>query len=147
MVMGDRAHFFCQIQGYYGDMILRINGRITALNFQIPSNLVVTTENGTPDDDMPYTNISINITASKKRNNTVLECYNTYFGRQGASKATLIVRGTALIFLSIPLCLVLIRRTWGTRGEVQCFTEWRWETYSAALATSVHLGGLSNHWI
>ena len=92
VVLGDTAHFFCQIQGNYGDIRLRVNGRATALNFRTPT-LIVTAENGTSDDDMPYTNISISIIASKECNNTVLECYNTNFGRESASNATLIIRG------------------------------------------------------
>ena len=92
MALGDTARFFCQIQGNYGDLRLRVNGSVKAFNFQTP-NLSVTAENGTSDDDMPYTNISISITATKKRNNTELECYDTNFGREGASNATLIVKG------------------------------------------------------
>ena len=77
--LGDTAHFFCQIQGNYGDLRLRVNGSFKGFDFQTP-NLSVTAENGTSDDDdMPYTNISISITATKKCNNTELECYDTNF--------------------------------------------------------------------
>ena len=95
LVLRETAHFFCQIQGNYGDMKLSVNGRAVALNFRTPS-LIVTAENGTSADDMPYTNISINITASIRRNNTVLGCYNAIIGRDSASKATMIIRGITL---------------------------------------------------
>ena len=91
VVLGDVAHFFCRIQGRYGDLRLRIGGRATTLDFTAPGNLIITTENGTSVDDISFTNISINITASKTRNNTLLECYDKNI--ESSSKATLTIKG------------------------------------------------------
>ena len=91
VVLGDEAHFFCRIQGRYEDLRLRIGGRAITLGFTAPGNLIITTENGTSVDDISFTNISINITASKTRNRTLLECYDK--NRESSSKATLTTKG------------------------------------------------------
>ena len=93
VVLGDVAHFFCQIQGRYEDLRLRIGRSVKSLDFH-DLDIIVTTENGsTVDDDMAFTNITINITASEKHNNTLLECYDVDLGREGSSKATLTIKG------------------------------------------------------
>ena len=100
VLLGQKAHFFCQIQGRYQNLRLRIDGRRTSLNFNVGGGLIITTENETS----VYTsivNINITITATKQLNNTKLECYDVTLGRESASNATLIIQGRSAILLLI----------------------------------------------
>ena len=100
VLLGQKAHFFCQIQGRYQNLRLRIDGSLTSLNFK-GDGLIITTENDTSVDTSIMNNISISITATKQRNNTKLECYDDTLGRESASNATLIIQGRSAILLII----------------------------------------------
>ena len=96
----EQALFFCQVQGGYDDLRLRVNGSVKTLNFHAVNNLIITTENVTLSSGSPTMvfNITINITATKTHNNTVVECYMKSLGREKASTATLIIKGERLRF-------------------------------------------------
>ena len=92
VLLREEGMFFCQVMG--NDPKLRIDGQDTALPYNAPGDLVITVENATSVDSMINVyNISITITATKKRNNTLLECYDQTMSREDASKAILIVQG------------------------------------------------------
>ena len=52
--------FFCQVQGGYDDLRLRVNGSVTALNYCSVNNLIITTENVTLDSTVAF-NTTLNI--------------------------------------------------------------------------------------
>ena len=99
--LGQESHFFCQLQGRYQNLRLRIDGRISNLNFK-GGDLIITTESET-SVDVSIMNINITITATKQRNNTKLECYDETLGRESASNATLIIQGRSIILLIITI--------------------------------------------
>ena len=94
----EQVLFFCQVQGGYDDLRLRVNKSLTALSYHAVNNLIITTENVTLSSGSPTMvfNITINITATKTRNNTLVECYKKSLGREKASTATLIIKGERL---------------------------------------------------
>ena len=88
----EEGKFFCQVMG--NDAKLRINGVHTALSYNVPGDLIITVDNApSVNSIINVSNITIMITATKKRNNTLLECYDQTMSREDASKATLIVQG------------------------------------------------------
>ena len=94
MLLGKQARFFCQMQSKYEDLRFRINGGVTTLSLQTPG-ITLTIENRTLGSDASMTVYSINITinATKKRNNTELECYDITLGRENTPSATLTILG------------------------------------------------------
>ena len=99
VLLGQEAHFFCQILGRYQNLTLRIDGSLTSLaNYNIPGNITVTTENGTSVEGELIKSININIIGSIYRNNTILECYDSSLGRENSSKAILTVQGRESVY-------------------------------------------------
>ncbi|CAI8025638.1 hypothetical protein GBAR_LOCUS14784 [Geodia barretti] len=93
VVLGEQAHFFCQLLGREDDLRLRINGRLHALPFITP-DLVIGVQSSAPRmDGLSVSNISIDITATRERNLTLIECYDATMNSAAFSSGTLTVRG------------------------------------------------------
>ena len=92
VLLREEGKFFCQVMG--NDAKLRINGQDTAPPYNAPGYLIITVDEATSVDSLiNVSNLTITITATKKCNNTLFECYDQTMSRADASKATLIVRG------------------------------------------------------
>ena len=91
VLLGRPAHFFCQFPGKYEDLRLRIDGGVINLSFTGP-DLNLTTENTTLES-VTIHSINITISGTRKRNNTLLECYDKSVGRENFPTATLTVIG------------------------------------------------------
>ena len=89
--LGRPAHFFCQFPGKYEDLRLSIDGGVIRLSFTGP-DLNITTENTTLESVTVHS-INITISGTRKRNNTLLECYDESVGRKNFPTATLTVIG------------------------------------------------------
>ena len=101
MVLGEQAHFFCQLLGREDDLRLRINGRLHALPFITP-NLVIGVQSSAPRmDGLSVSNISIDITATMERNLTMIECYDVTMNSGAFSGGTLTVRGESIQLLHV----------------------------------------------
>ena len=96
MVLGEQAHFFCQLLGRKEDLRLRINGGLHALPFITP-DLVIGVQSSAPRmDGLSVSNISIDITATRERNLTRIECYDVTMNSAAFSSGTLTVRGESI---------------------------------------------------
>ena len=91
VALREEGHFFCQVLG--NSPLFRINGKRFYLPFLIPRDINITIDNVTIIGSLTVTNISIVITATKKRNNTEFECYDMAMDRSEAFRATLTVLG------------------------------------------------------
>ena len=84
ILLREKGKFFCQVMG--NDAKLRINGQDTAPPYNSPGDLVITVYNATSVDSIiNVLNITITITGTEKRNNTILECYDQTMSRGDAS--------------------------------------------------------------
>ena len=86
-ILGEKAHFFCQIQANIEN--LRFNGALYGPQYDPKDIKVNITRFNAEQDRLRVINITITITASILRNNTVIECITM----NDRSIATLIVQG------------------------------------------------------
>ena len=95
VVLGEEAHFFCQVLGKKTDLRVRINGRLLSLPFINPHDLIITVEESSQViGGRSFNNISITIVGTKERNQSRIECYDvTMIRNEVFSTATLTVRG------------------------------------------------------
>ena len=92
VVLGAEAHFSCLLVGREENLRLRIDGRLTALPFFTP-NLDIRVERSQRVDGLTISNVSIDITATRERNMTRIECYDVTMDSAAFSVALLTVRG------------------------------------------------------
>ena len=90
VLLGRPAHFLCQFPGKYEDLRLKIDNGVT-ISFTGP-DLNLTIENTTLESVTVHS-INITISGTRKRNNTLLECYDKSVGRENFPTATLTVIG------------------------------------------------------
>ena len=88
VLLGRPAHFFCQFPGKYEDLRLSIDGAVIKLSITGP-DLNLTIENTTLESVTVHS-INITISATRKRNNTLLD---KSVGRENFPTATLTVIG------------------------------------------------------
>ena len=100
-ILGGEGHFFCQIRLQMNEILkVRVDGKLTSVPHDSPQDLVISAAQTSMNDSL--INITIIITATSERNNTEVECYSATIPGASASKAVLIVQGTAV-------CII---RTW-----------------------------------